>query len=144
MIPPELFAQRIAELKAIVADIKRRTPSVPPTMPTVDRKRRDFMQLMPRHLLWVEDAALMIDYDRSTLRDWFLDNYAKLFPPLRWRKADRDVPADELRRYFMVQELMDLIDMRRVEIGDRERRAADLRWDKIPKSQRASLLPPGF
>jgi hypothetical protein len=137
----ELFTRRIAELKAIVADIKRRTPSVPLKMPTIDRKRRDFNQLMPAHLAWVEEIGLMIAYDRSELHDFFMDNYDRLFPPLRRRKADRDVPADELRRHFMISRLLDLCELRRSEISDIERRAVAQRFKSIPKSQRA-LLPP--
>jgi hypothetical protein len=142
MITPELFAKRIAELKAIVADIKRRTPSVPLTMPTIDRKRRDFMQLMPAHLAWVEEIGLMIDYDRSELHDFFMQHYDKLFPPLRRSVVDRDVPADRLRRHFIISRLLDLCEMRRAEYSDRTRREVARRFNAIPESQRFAPMPP--
>ena len=43
-----------------------------PTMPAFDRVRRDFMQLMPRHLLQVEERGIEDHCDREVLGEYFL------------------------------------------------------------------------
>jgi hypothetical protein len=140
---PELFSQRIAELKAIVAAYPK--DDAPLQMPVINFGRRESLtELRPRHLLFVEEAALNESFNQSKLHDWFFKNWTKLFgsSTIRYRKADEQ-PSDQMRKHFMVAHLLELISMRRGQIGERERREANIKFDSIPRSQRAAFLPPG-
>jgi hypothetical protein len=62
-------------------------------------------------------------YDRTKTRDYFLENYDKLFG--RLRPKAKEVPSDEFRKYLMVFQLLHLIDGRRAEYA--QERAGTLR-----------------
>ncbi len=87
-----------------------------PTMPPFDRVRRDFMQLMPRHLDQVEERAVEDYYDREILGEYFLLNWNRMFGTLRKSKA-KEVPSDTFRKQLMIHRLLDLIELRREEIA---------------------------
>jgi hypothetical protein len=95
-------------------------PPIKPEMPTFDRKRREFHQLMPAYLIFVEEIGLWEHYNRSETHDWMMANYSRLFPSLRRCRAD-EVPSDRLRQSVMISQLLDLAEVRRTEISDRER-----------------------
>jgi hypothetical protein len=92
----------------------------PPQMPPFDRKRRSLMDLVPRHLDWIEKLAdRPIDgspgrpsYNRSDMLEFFVLNYDRYFGCLRGSKI-KAVPSDELRKFLMVSTLLDLVDDRR-------------------------------
>jgi hypothetical protein len=49
------------------------------------------------------------EYDRDSLREYFLANWHRLFGALRKSKA-LEVPSDQLRKELMVSRLLDLIE----------------------------------
>jgi hypothetical protein len=83
-------------------------------MPAFGRKRESFMQLRDRHLQWVEELGIRKYYDRSTMQDFFVENYDRYFGCLRRSKA-KAVPSDLLRKEIMISMLLDLVDGRRAE-----------------------------
>jgi len=105
-----------------------RPETPPPEMPVWDNKRRSFMQLMPRHLEWVDELALRDNYNRSVMLDFFCERYHTYFPYLRGSKA-KDTPADEFKRFLMVSRLLDRVDARRAEYA--EERSGKLRTSNI-------------
>jgi hypothetical protein len=96
-------------------------PRARPNMPPYDRKRRSLTQLMPRHLDWVEKLAIRPDhvegkafrptYDRESMQEYFCEHYTRFSPPLRGSLV-KDVPSDEFRRWWMIGNLLDLVDDR--------------------------------
>ena len=58
------------------------------------------------------------DYDRSSDHDFLLENYDRLFGPLRWPKA-KEVPADQFRKERMVSALLTRVECvaRRMYVG---------------------------
>jgi hypothetical protein len=136
MITPELFAQRIAELRQIIGQIKATTPRAPLTMPTFNfGKRESLTELRPRHLLLVEELGLALRYSRSRTHRRMIANYDELFGPLRDREGEAQ-PSDAFRKELMVRELLDLIDMRRAEISDRERREAHRKYQALRRTRK--------
>jgi hypothetical protein len=90
----------------------------PPKMPPFNfGPRTSLTELRPRHLLMVEEYGHQLEYDRDALRDYFLDNWYRLFGPLRKSKA-LEVPSDQFRKELMVSRLLDLIEMRRKEYAN--------------------------
>ena len=79
--------------------------------------RKHFMELRPRHLHMVEEYGFGPDYDRDELRTYFLTNWNRLFGTIRKSKA-MEVPSDQLRKELMVEQLLELIEMRRAEYAD--------------------------
>jgi hypothetical protein len=125
MTPVALFD----ELNAAQTGEARRPPvaRARPVMPPYDKVRREFTQLMPRHLDWVEKLATRPsrgegspgrpDYDRSAMHQHFCDHWNSFFGPLRGSKI-KDVPSDEFRRWWMINNLLDLVDERRRQIEE--------------------------
>jgi hypothetical protein len=77
-------------------------------------KRTSLMELRPRHLVWVEEIGVSEHYDRSEMHDYMMENYDRLFGPLR-RPKSKAVPSDFLRKSWMISELLDLAETRRDE-----------------------------
>ena len=84
------------------------------------------MQLMPRHLAWVEKLAQRPErsrspgrptYDREHMQEHFCENYTRFFTPLRGSLA-KAVPSDALRISIMISSLLDLVDARRLELEE--------------------------
>lgn len=115
---PQIITDYIADPQLVLQRIRDGFYPKPPrpTMPPFDRVRRDFMQLMPRHLEWVEEIGIRPDFDRQEMYDWFMANYDRLFGPLRRPKA-KAVPSDVLRQGIIVSRLLSLIELRREEIA---------------------------
>jgi hypothetical protein len=115
-----------ARLKAEPAKLP---PRPLPTMPLFNNgKRKEFTELRPRHLHMVEEYGFKEHgYDRAATRDYFLENYDKLFG--RLRRKGQEVPNDEFRKYLIVFELLNLIDGRRAEYA--MERAGTLRTTNI-------------
>jgi hypothetical protein len=152
----EEFQRRLAAIKASIDRI-RANKYEPPTIHQVaanigwDRaiakqctRRREFAALTQDHIAWIPEIALMRDYDRAKVHAWMIEHYSELFPPLRWRVKERDVPADDFRRSMMISRLLDEAEQRRAETPEWARQEAHAIWDRVPKSQRAKLLPPGY
>jgi hypothetical protein len=114
-------------LKAFSAS-RRSQPKQRPTMPTFNfGPRTSLTELRPRHLLFVEEIGIAEHYDRDALRDHFLTNYRRMFGTIRKSKA-LEVPSDRLRKEMIVEQLLELIEMRRSEYA--EERAAAYRDSK--------------
>ena len=79
--------------------------------------RKHLMELRPRHLLMVEEYGFGPDYDRAELRTYFLTNWNRLFGTIRKSKA-LEVPSDQLRKELMVEQVLELIEMRRAEYAE--------------------------
>jgi hypothetical protein len=92
-------------------------PKQRPKMKTFNMPREHFMQLRDRHLHMVEEYGFQREYDRDELRKYFLANYQRLFGMLRKSKA-LEVPSDQLRKELMIEQLLELIEMRRAEYAD--------------------------
>jgi hypothetical protein len=117
------FARQVGEDAALVvlhryirsrSNIKQPRP----VMPTFNFGRRiEFTDLRPRHLLMVEEYGIAATYDRDRLRERFLADYHRFFGPLR-RPMASDVPSDRGRRERMIENLLDLIEVRRDEYAD--------------------------
>jgi hypothetical protein len=75
-------------------------------------KRESLMQLRHRHLEKVDRIAKRSDYDRESYRKFMLENYNRLFGPLRRPKAN-EVPSDQFRKLWMVGMLLDRVQERR-------------------------------
>jgi hypothetical protein len=78
-------------------------------------KRTSLTALRNRHLDMVEEMGCRPEYDRSQLGTWFLENWDSLFGTLRRSKAAA-VPSDIFRKEFVISKLLNLIELRRVEI----------------------------
>jgi hypothetical protein len=83
--------------------------------------RRTFMQLMPRHLQWVEKLSIRPigngkpgrpGYDRNAMLSFYTEKYDQYFGCLRGSKA-KGVPSDELRKFLMISQLLDIVDGQR-------------------------------
>ena len=117
----DLASQQVELLQRVLTGLNSpKREKIKPEMPTFDKRRREFHQLMPAHLLFVEEIGLWEYYNREETHAWMLTNYAELFPSLRRRKADA-VPSDQGRRERMIDRLLDLVEVRRSEISNRER-----------------------
>jgi len=92
-------------------------------IPPRNANRTSLMALRPRHLAKVERIARRAKFDRAIMHEFLLENYDRLFGPLRWPKA-KNVPSDKLRKSFMILSLLDLVQARRDEIEDDDARAA--------------------
>jgi hypothetical protein len=104
-------------LKAFSAS-RQSQPKQRPTMPTFNfGSRTSLTELRPRHLLMVEEHGHQEHYDRDALRDYFLTNYHRMFGPLRKSKA-LEVPSDRLRKEMIVEQFLELIEMRRSEYAE--------------------------
>jgi hypothetical protein len=112
-----------AGLMALRRFVRARSKQVKPRpkMHTFNMPRKHFMQLRDRHLHMVEEYGFQREYNRDELRKYFLANYQRLFGMLRKSKA-LEVPSDQLRKELMVEQLLELIEMRRAEYA--EERAA--------------------
>jgi hypothetical protein len=84
-------------------------------MPPYNSPREHFMQLRNKHLEWIDDLGHREKYDRADLHDYMMAHYDSMFGPLRRPKRNA-VPSDELRKSFIVSDLLDLVDTRREEI----------------------------
>jgi hypothetical protein len=60
-------------------------------------------------------------YDRSSQHDFLMLHWDRLFGPLRVPKS-REVPSDQFRRQWMLGDMLDLVEARRVEITEAEAR----------------------
>jgi hypothetical protein len=96
-----------------------------PEMPPFTRERESLMQLRPRHLIWVEEIGISETYDRGEMHDYMMENYDRLFGPLR-RPKSREVPSDQFRKSVMISTLLDLAESRREEYA-RERSSRSAR-----------------
>jgi len=92
-------------------------------IPPRNAKRTSLMALRHRHLEKVDRIARRANFDRAIMHEFLLENYDRLFGPLRWPKA-KNVPSDKLRKSFMILSLLDLVQARRDEIEDDDARAA--------------------
>jgi hypothetical protein len=92
-------------------------------IPPRNAKRTSLMALRPRHTEKVERIARRPFLNRTVMHEFLLENYDRLFGPLRWPKA-KQVPSDELRKSFMILSLLDLVQARRDEIEEDDARAA--------------------
>jgi hypothetical protein len=112
-----------------LAVVERHKPSwdhVLTKKPTNDKKRGSFMQLMPRHIAWVEELAHRPErrmspgrpaYDREFTQYNFTENYTRFFTPLRGSLA-KAVLSDELRIAIMISSLLNLVDERRRQLEE--------------------------
>jgi hypothetical protein len=94
---------------------RSKEPKQRPKMETFNWPREHFMQLRNRHLHMVEEYGFRPDYNRD--EKYFLTNWSRLFGPLRKSKA-MEVPSDPLRKELMVEQLLELIEMRRAEYAE--------------------------
>lgn len=88
--------------------------------------RESLMQLMPRHLKWIETLAnrpsriegpgVRPRYHRSDMLEFFVEHYDRYFTCLRGSKV-KAVPSDEVRKFVMISRLLDLVDERRAIIN---------------------------
>jgi hypothetical protein len=62
----------------------------------------------------IEELGVRDHYDRK--HAWLMDNYYRLFGPLRRSKA-KEVPSDQWRKDSMIHRLLNLIELRREEIA---------------------------
>jgi hypothetical protein len=124
--PSDEARSEIFQKRAALRDHER------PTRPTYDKKRRSFMQLMPRHIAWVEELAHRPErsmspgrppYDREFMQDNFTENYTRFFTPLRGSLA-KAVPSDQLRISIMISSLLNLVDESRLELEEESAYAA--------------------
>ena len=92
-------------------------------IPPRNAKRASLMALRHSHLEKVDHIARRANFDRAIMHEFLLENYDRLFGPLRWPKA-KQVPSDELRKSLMILNLLDLVQARRDEIEDDDARAA--------------------
>jgi hypothetical protein len=138
MIPSDLIAEinaaptdeaRSKIFQRLRAEREKLPPRPLPTMPLFNNgKRKEFTELRPKHLHMVEEYGFEEHgYDRSATREYFVENYDKLFG--RLRRKGQEVPSDDFRKYLMVFELMLLIDGRRAEYA--MERAGTLRTTNI-------------
>jgi hypothetical protein len=81
------------------------------------------MQLRPRHLDKIEILAKRRHYHRADQHDFMLQNYDRLFGPLRVPKI-KEVPSDELRKSLMLSALLDRVEARREEMLEDDARAS--------------------
>jgi hypothetical protein len=88
-----------------------------PKMHTFNMPRESLMTLRDRHLHMVEEYGFGPDYNRDELRTYFLANWNRLFGTLRKSKA-LEVESDRLRKDLMIEQLLELIEMRRAEYAD--------------------------
>jgi hypothetical protein len=96
---------------------RSKQPKQPVEMPTFNfGPRQTFTELRPRHLTLVEEYGVADTYNRDELREHFLTNWNRLFGALRKSKA-HEVPSDDLRKSFMISDLLDLIELRREEVA---------------------------
>jgi hypothetical protein len=86
-----------------------------PKMPPYNSPRESLMQLRDRHLGWIDDLGHREKYNRSNMHSYMMEHYDSMFGPLRRPKRNA-VPSDELRKSFMVSDLLDLVETRREEI----------------------------
>ena len=131
----ELFDQLLAapddktrmEILDRNAEARKHIPKSRPVMPPYGRKRHSLTQLIPRHLEWIERLANRPSwaegsrgrpgYERCDMHEHFCSNYTRFFAPLRGSLA-KDVPSDEFRRWWMINNLLDLVDERRRQIEE--------------------------
>jgi hypothetical protein len=86
-------------------------------MPTYNfGPRREFTELRPRHLTMIEELGVRDHYDRKETHAWLMDNYYRLFGPLR-RSKTKELPSDQWRKDSMIHRLLNLIELRREEIA---------------------------
>jgi hypothetical protein len=93
-------------------DLAARIPLYPPKT----AKRASLCELRWRHLDHVDDMARR-NTDRAETMTVFLRNYEYFFGRLRKRRRD-EVPSDELRKFFIVSNILDQVDARRAELEE--------------------------
>jgi hypothetical protein len=79
-------------------------------------KRTSLMQLRYRHLEKIDRIARRPHFDRADMHDFLLENYDRLFGPLR-RPKTKEVPSDQFRKSWMVGLLLDRVQARRDELA---------------------------
>jgi len=93
-----------------------------PLYPPKTAKRESLCELRWRHLDHVDDIARR-DTPRAETMKVLLRNYEWFYGPLRKRRRDA-VPSDQLRKFFVVSNILDQVDARRAEIEAAEEAAA--------------------
>jgi hypothetical protein len=83
-----------------------------PLYPHRTAKKESLCQLRWRHLQHVTTMARDPSYDRDETEKKLLQNFEYFFGRLRKRRRD-EVPSDSLRRYFMVNNILNQVDARR-------------------------------
>jgi hypothetical protein len=74
-------------------------------------KRTSLTELRHRHLEKIDRIAKRAHYDRADYQEYLFENYDRLFGALRGSKA-KEVPSDQIPRYWMVGLLLDRVDAR--------------------------------
>ena len=90
--------------------------------PPKTAKRESLMELRWRHLDHVDSMARG-NLTRAALRNTLRKNYEHFFGRLRKRRRD-EVPSDELRKDWMVLQIVDLVAGRRAELEEEAAYAA--------------------
>jgi hypothetical protein len=93
-----------------------------PLYPAKTAKRQSLCELRWRHLQSVSTMARSND-SRADLFKVLRGNYEHFFGRLRRRRRD-EVPSDELRKDFIVHNILDQVDARRAEIEEEAAYAA--------------------
>ena len=97
------------------ARARSKRPKQFPKMPPYHSPRTSLMQLRDRHLEWIDDLGHREKYNRSNMHGYMMEHYDSMFGPLRRPKRNA-VSSDELRKSFVVSDLLDLVETRREEI----------------------------
>jgi hypothetical protein len=90
--------------------------------PPKTAKRESLMELRWRHLDHVDSMARG-NSSPAELRKTLRKNFEHFFGRLRKRRRD-EVPSDELRKDWMVLQIVDLVEERRAELAAEEEAAA--------------------
>jgi hypothetical protein len=93
-------------------ELADRIPLYPPTT----AKRESLFQLRWRHLDHVDSMA-RDNTPRAETMKILCDNYEHFYGRLRKRRRD-EVPSDQLRKFFIVSNILDQVDARRAELEE--------------------------